>query len=105
MSRFAVAELGRRRSLDDVVDAGAAAADVLLRGLEPLEPGDRVEHRARCTGDALRMAQVHESWKATRSGSGLRSARGSTRSSETSTTFATPWSFRCEPQPAAFVTM
>ena len=48
-----------------------------------------------------------ESWNATRSSSGLRAARaGATaRSSETSTTFAAPWSFRCEPQPAAFVTM
>ena len=41
--------------LDDVVDAGAAAADLLLGRLEPLELRDRVEHRARRGDDALRM--------------------------------------------------
>ena len=47
MPGLAVAELRRGSGLHDVVDPGAAAADVLLRRLEPLEARDRVEHRAR----------------------------------------------------------
>src|SRR3954449_2578599 len=48
----------------------------------------------------------HESWNATRSGSGSPSGPPAcARSSETSTTgMSSPASFRCEPQPAAFVT-
>ena len=48
-------------------------------------------------------ARWHESWKATRSSSGCRSALGSSASSsETSTTrTSSPASFRCDPQPAA----
>ena len=58
MPGLAVAELGRGLRLDDVVDPGAAAADVLLGGLDPLEPGDRVEHRARRARNALRVSEM-----------------------------------------------
>src|SRR5829696_764338 len=44
---LAVAEVRGRLGLDDVVDPGAAAADLLLGRLEALEAGDRVEQRAR----------------------------------------------------------
>src|SRR2546422_3744954 len=50
---LAVAELRRRARLDEVVDPGAAAARVLLGGLEALEACDRVEHRTRRARDAL----------------------------------------------------
>src|SRR2546423_71047 len=50
--------LGGDTRLDDVVDPGAAAADVLLRGLQSLEPGNRIEHRARRCRHALRVPEV-----------------------------------------------
>ena len=46
-SRLALAELGRRLRLHEVVDAGAAAAEVLLGRLEAPQARDRVEHRPR----------------------------------------------------------
>ena len=45
--RLAVAERARRLRLDEVVDAGAAAAELLLGRLDELEPGDRAEQRTR----------------------------------------------------------
>src|SRR5438067_10913 len=56
--RLAVAELARCLRLREVVDAGAAAADLLLSRLDKLEPGDRPEQRARLQRDALRVLQV-----------------------------------------------
>src|SRR3972149_4914253 len=51
--RLAVAELARRLRLYEVVDAGAAAAQLLLGGLGEVEAGDRPEHRARSLADPL----------------------------------------------------
>ena len=55
---LSVAELRRGLRFDDVVDPGAAAADVLFGGLDPLEPGDRVEHRPRRARNALRVPEM-----------------------------------------------
>ena len=67
----------RGLGLDDVVDAGAAAADLLLGRLEQRQAGDRA--RARRAARLRRRCACrrwHESWNATRSASGCRSARG-----------------------------
>src|SRR6185312_4237898 len=56
--RLAAAELARGRRLDDVVDAGAPAADRLLGRLEHRQPGDRGERGARLGADALRVREV-----------------------------------------------
>ncbi len=55
---LAVAELDRGLRLDEVVDPGAAAAEMLLGRLDELEAGDRAEQRARLVADALGMAEV-----------------------------------------------
>ena len=55
---LAVAELGRRRRLDEVVDARAAAAERLVAGLEHGELRDRSERGARLGLEALRVLQV-----------------------------------------------
>ena len=109
--------------LDDVVDPGRAAADVLLGRLDDLEPGDpRAATCARTSGSRCAWRRWQESWSATRRVSGCRGARGSTssRNSPTSRTRAEnaaarsaqagsspssqPSSFRCEPQPEALTT-
>ena len=56
--RLAVAELARGVGLHEVVDAGAAAAELLLGGLDELESGDRAEDGARLGRDALCVLQV-----------------------------------------------
>ena len=48
----------RGLGLDEVVDPGAAAAEMLLGRLDELEAGDRAEQRARLVADALGMAEV-----------------------------------------------
>ena len=55
---LAVAEVAGGLGLHDVVDAGAAAADVLLGGLDDLERGDPPQHRLPRGGQPLRVAQV-----------------------------------------------
>ena len=58
MSRFAVAELAGCLGLDDVVDPGRAAAEVLFCGLDDLEPGNARERRVRREGKPLRVAKM-----------------------------------------------
>ena len=55
---LSLAELARRIGLDDVVDPGRSAAEVLLGGLDDLERGDARERRARCERQALRVTEV-----------------------------------------------
>src|SRR5262249_39672241 len=55
---LALAHLPRALRLDQVVDAGAAAALIALGDLAQLEPGDRGEERARLGAHALRVRQV-----------------------------------------------
>ena len=56
--RLAVAELARRLRLDDVVDPGGAAAEVLLGRLDDLEPGNPGERRPRGERQPLGVPQV-----------------------------------------------
>ena len=56
--RLAVAELSGRLGLDDVVDPGAAAAELLLARLEERELRDCPQRGARLGLDALRMLEV-----------------------------------------------
>src|SRR2546422_5763595 len=55
---LAVAELRGGARLDDVVDAGAATADLLFGWVEPLEAGDRIEHRAGRVRQSLRVTEA-----------------------------------------------
>src|SRR2546423_9432647 len=55
---LALAERARRLRLDEVVDAGAAAADLLLGRLDELEAGDRAKQLARLGADALGVREV-----------------------------------------------
>ena len=55
---LAVAELLRGVRLDEVVDAGAAAAQLLLGRLDELELRDRAQQRPRLGAHALRVAEV-----------------------------------------------
>src|SRR6185503_20821178 len=55
---LAVAELPRRVRLDQVVDAGAATADVLIDQRQQLDPGDRSQEIAGRLPDALRVREV-----------------------------------------------
>ena len=72
--RLPLAERPRRVGLDEVVDPGAAAADLLLGRLEQLDAG--IERSSSRGSERIRWAcaRWHESWNATRSGSGWRSA-------------------------------
>src|SRR3954466_12357237 len=56
--RLAVPELLGRFGVEDVPDAGRAAADVLLRDLSQLDAGDAAEQLAGLVADALRVAEV-----------------------------------------------
>ncbi len=94
--------------LDEVVDPRAAAADRLLRRLEQLEAGDRVEQRARLDRDALRVAEVARVLErdAQRQRMPLRPRlQLGQQLGDVHDADASPWSFRCEPQPAALTTI
>ncbi len=58
VGRLAVAELAGRVGLDDVVDPGGAAAQVLLRRLDYLEPRNPAQRRERRERQALRVPEV-----------------------------------------------
>ena len=58
MRGLAVAERACRFRLDEVVDAGAAAAELLLGRLDELELRNRAKQRARLGADALGVAEV-----------------------------------------------
>ena len=55
---LAVAELGRRLRVEQVVDAGRAAAELRLGDLPQLQPGDAAQQLARLGPDALGVGQV-----------------------------------------------
>ena len=55
---LAVAELAGCLGLDDVVDPGRAAAEVLFCGLDDLEPGNARERRVRGERKPLRVAEM-----------------------------------------------
>jgi hypothetical protein len=58
VSRLAVTERPRRVGLDEVVDPGAAAAQLLLGGLDELEARDRAQQRAGLLAHALGVTEV-----------------------------------------------
>jgi hypothetical protein len=58
MRGLPVTELSCRLRLDDVVDPGRAATEVLLGGLDDLEAGDAGERRARRERKPLGVAEV-----------------------------------------------
>ena len=69
--RLAIAERARRLRLDQVVDSGAAAAELLLRRLEELEARDRAQELpAARSRTRWAWPRWHDSWKATRRASG-----------------------------------
>ena len=78
-ARLAVAELTGRVRLHDVVDPGRPAADVLLRRLDDLEPGDPRERRPRREREPLGVAEVARVLQRDPSASGCRDARGASR--------------------------
>jgi hypothetical protein len=55
---LAAAELGGRLGLEQVVDAGRAAADLPALGLAELEAGDLAEQVPRLLADRLRVGEV-----------------------------------------------
>jgi hypothetical protein len=58
VARLPLAELRSRFRLDEIVDAGAAAADLRFRRAEKLDAGNRLQQLARLTADALRVRKV-----------------------------------------------
>ena len=125
VTRFARAELRGRLGLHQVVDAGAAAADLRSAGREQLDAGNRLQQRARLRrGRPARARDGRRRDRRRARAIGCRGARGSpssTSTSETSRTFAlnacaraahagssansSPYSFIADPQPAALTTM
>ena len=55
---FPIAEVGSGLGLDDVVDPGAAAADLLLRRLDELESRDRAQELTRLGADSLCVREM-----------------------------------------------
>ena len=120
---LAVAQLGRRLGLDQVVDAGRAAADLGLGDLAQLQAGDgRAAPRGAGPGCPGRGPGGRRRGRPPCIGSGCRGATGpsSTSSSDRSRTRSEkalarsayagssrsrwPYSFMAEPQPAALTT-
>ena len=58
MGGLPVAERSGRLRLNEVVDPGASAAELLLGGLEELEPGNRAQKTARLLAYALGVAEM-----------------------------------------------
>src|SRR3954452_16051030 len=58
VGQLAVAEIMRRLGLDQVVDAGAPAADLLFRERQEFDAGHRPQQIARGLAYALRMREV-----------------------------------------------
>src|SRR6266699_4168624 len=58
MLSFALAQLVGRLRLDQVVDAGATAADVCLRNVHHLDPRNATQHLTWLQTDALRMGKM-----------------------------------------------
>ena len=87
---------------------GAAAAELLLGRLDELEPGIERSSARGSARIALRVPEVAGVLEgdAQRQRVALRRASPAASASEMSTTGrSSPASFRCEPQPAAFVTI
>ena len=106
-SRFAAlraAELGRGLGLGEVVDAGAAAADLPVLGLDDVD--DALEQRRAAVRGCPGRGRGGRRRGRRRSGRGAGAARGSS-TSVTSLTLSLrkSYSFRPEPQPAALVTI
>src|SRR5699024_953169 len=58
VGRLAVAELGGRLGVEDVVDPRRAAADLRVRDLDEAHPGDAAQEVARRAHDLLGVPQV-----------------------------------------------
>ena len=91
LSTLRVADLLGALGLDEVVDAGAAAALVAVGDLDELDAGDRREEPARLLADPLRVGEVAGvvvGDARARSGGAARRGGSAARNSVTSRTFA-----------------